>query len=85
VQVPDLREALKQHQDGLPPVDCHDLADLEPVCPLPPALALRPLPPFPLEYLQARHAPHLAMCPCRSSFFRWNGSRSTWAVSSSCT
>ena len=33
MQVPDLREALKQHQDGLPPVDCHDLADLEPVCP----------------------------------------------------
>jgi hypothetical protein len=44
VQVPDLREALKQHQDGLPRVDCHDLADLEPVCPLPSALALRPLP-----------------------------------------
>ena len=33
MQVPDLREALKQHQDGLPPADCHDLADLEPVCP----------------------------------------------------
>ena len=84
MQVPDLREALKQHQDGLPPVDCHDLADLEPVraptpCPCPPH------PPFPLEYVQARHAPHLAMCPRRSSFFRWNGSRSTWAVSSSCT
>ena len=44
MQVPDLREALKQHQDGLPPADCHDLADLEPVCPLPPALAVRPLP-----------------------------------------
>ena len=41
MQVPDLREALKQHQDGLPRVDCHDLADLEPVCPLPSALWIK--------------------------------------------
>ena len=47
MQVPDLREALKQHQDGLPPVDCHDLADLEPVrAPYPLPLPSAPSPPF---------------------------------------
>ena len=48
MQVPDLREALKQHQDGLPPVDCHDLADLEPVCP-----------PYPLPLPSAPSLPFL--------------------------
>lgn len=42
VQVPDLREALKQQQDSLRRVDRHNLADLEPVCP-----CLLPLPPPP--------------------------------------
>lgn len=44
MQVPDLREALKQHQDSLRRVDRHNLADLEPVCPCP-----LPLPP-PLRF-----------------------------------
>lgn len=35
MQVPDLREALKQQQDSLRRVDRHNLADLEPVCPCP--------------------------------------------------
>ena len=83
VQVPDLREALKQQQDSLRRVDRHNLADLEPVCPC--LLPLPPPPPLPPKVCSGCHAPHLAMCPRRSSFFRWNGSRSTWAESSSCT
>ena len=59
MQVPDLREALKQHQDGLPPVDCHDLADLEPVCPPYPL----PLPSAPSLSSRIRSgAPRTAPC-----------------------
>ena len=75
--VRELKEGLKQLQDTLPHVDCrpngleeHNLADLEPVC-----LA---------STFTHSDAPNCAKWLCRSCFFRWAESRSTWVALTFC-